>query len=130
MNQTKTRANTNNLTRRLPMFNSSQDAMRQLFKDIQKNPTIENFNASLREKKICKKVLFSTQRTDFLKFYLPIMILNGLEDFNVEVALSTKFEDICKIDLMPIPQLFYLMDWERILIGKLKSGLEEIITKW
>jgi hypothetical protein len=99
------------------MLNSAQDAVRQIITSLQETPTIAELKCLLSEKKIFAKAFFSSPNGDFLTLDLPTMILAGLEDFNIEVALSTNLRDVCKIDLMSIPAAFHVKDWERMLIG-------------
>jgi len=110
------------------MLKSSQDALRQFLINIQDVSTIANLNAKLLEKKLSAIATFSCSGDGFLTFELPKMILDGLDEFNIEVSISTKFEQLCKIDLMPLPVGLPLKEWERLLIGSLRQGLEEIIS--
>ena len=110
----------------MTMLKSSQDALRQFITNIQYVSTLANLNAKLLEKNLSAIATFSCLNGTFLTLELPKMILDGLDEFNLEVAISTKFEQLCTIDLMPLPTDLPLKDWERLLIGSLKQGLEEI----
>jgi len=110
------------------MLKSSQDALRQILTNIQDISTIANLNAKLLEKNLSAIATFSCSGDGFLTLELPKMILDGLDEFNIEVSISTKFEQLCKIDLMPLPVSLRLKDWESLLIGSLRQGLEEIIS--
>ena len=111
------------------MLKSSQDALRQLLINIQDVSTIANLNTKLLEKKLFATATFSCPSGGFLTFELPKMILDGLDEFNIEVIIGTKFEQLCKVDLMPLPVGLPLKDWEKLLIGSLRQGLEEIVAK-
>ena len=111
------------------MLKSSQDALRQLLINIQDVSTIANLNAELLEKKLFSIATFSCSGDEFLTLELPEMMLDGLDEFNIEVIIGTKFEQLCKVDLMPLPTDLSLKDWERLLIGSLRQGLEEIVSK-
>ena len=109
------------------MLKSSQDAFRQFITNIQDVSTIASLNAKLLEKKLFATATFSCPNGGFLTLELPKMILDGLDEFNIEVIIGTKFEQLCKVDLMPIPTDLSLKDWERLLIGSLRKGLEEVV---
>ena len=110
------------------MLKSSQDAFRQFITNIQDVSTLANLNAKLLEKKLFATATFSCSGDGFLTLELPKMILDGLDEFNIEVAISSKFHQLCKVDLMPLPVGIPLKDWERLLIGSLRQGLEEIVS--
>ena len=111
------------------MLKSSQNALRQILTNIQDVSTIANLNTKLLEKKLFATATFSCPSAGFLTLELPKMILDGLDEFNIEVIIGTKFEQLCKIDLMPLPVGLPLKDWEKLLIGSLRQGLEEIVSK-
>jgi len=115
--------------RTMTMLKSSQDALRQFITNIQDVSTIANLNAKLLEKKLFATATFSCSNGTLLTLELPKMMLDGLDEFNIEVIIGTKFEQLCKVDLMPLPVGLPLKDWERLLIGSLRQGLEEIVSK-
>lgn len=110
------------------MHNQSY-AIQNFFEKVSEITTIQGLNQVLKHQNLSATATFSCSNATFLTLELPKMILDGLDEFNVEVSISTKFEQLCKVDLMPLPVGLPLKDWEKLLIGSLRQGLEEIVSK-
>ena len=100
----------------------------KFFRNISETTTIQGLNQVLKHQNLSATATFSCPRGGFLALELPKMILDGLDEFNIEVIIGTKFEQLCKVDLLPLPVGLPLKEWERLLIGSLRQGLEEIIS--
>ena len=109
------------------MHNQSY-AIQKFFENISEITTIQGLNQALKHQNLSAIATFSCPNGGFLTLELPKMILDGLDEFNIEVAISNKFHQLCKVDLMPLPVGIPLKDWERLLIGSLRQGLEEIVS--
>jgi len=102
--------------------------IQKFFKNISETTTIQGLNQALKHQNLSATATFSCPNGSFLTLELPKMILDGLDEFNIEVSISSKFQQLCRIDLMPLPVGIPLKDWEHLLIGSLKRGLEEIVS--
>lgn len=103
--------------------------IQKFFENISETTTIQGINEALKHQNLSAIATFSCSNGTFLTLEVPKMILDGLDEFNIEVSISTKFEQLCQVDLMPLPVGLPLKDWERLLIGSLRQGLEEIVSK-
>jgi len=103
--------------------------IRKFFDNVSETTTIQGLNQVLKHQNLSATATFSCASGGFLTLELPKMILDGLDEFNIEVIIGTKFEQLCKVDLMPLPVGLPLKDWEKLLIGSLRQGLEEIVSK-
>jgi len=111
----------------MTMHNQSY-AIQKFFENISETTTIQGLNQALKHQNLSATATFSCPNGSFLTLELPKMILDGLDEFNIEVSISSKFQQLCRIDLMPLPVGIPLKDWEHLLIGSLKRGLEEIVS--
>ena len=60
-----------------------------------------------------------------LTLNLPSSELDGLDEEELTVSISSKMGQQIKIDLMPLPGQFTLKKWWANLLQSFKSGIEE-----
>ena len=103
------------------MLTPSYDALRLFQSKFSSITDFQGFNRLLKETNLKAQMLLGDMSLSF-----PSLEVDGLDGLDACMTISSNIRDLCKIDLMPLPGTFSLKDWERLLIGSLKAGLQEV----
>lgn len=102
------------------MLTPSYDALRLFQSKFSSITDFQGFNNLLKETNLKAQMLFGDMTLSF-----PSLELDGL-NADACITIRSNIRELCKIDLMPLQGIFTLADWERMLIGSLKAGLQEV----